>query len=561
MAEQQVLGMARPAAYWARRAAFHHRRGNRRQAEVLYQHALDLTPDDISLQLSYARVLQETQRHEASNRQAFAALSQDADNPVLIGMIGMNLMAMGYLEEAADAFAHVLDTAPDSMADVYADQLDRLDMLLYPAREPCARYRVLTQRAAECMAEGAWEQAKPLLTRACAIYHRDERCHALMALYYRETGDREQAIAQAAAACAMAPHNPRTHSTLAELYAENHQHGRALQALLRAAACVLSAEDEHLLCQSAIRLGFPTAVLPALTRLGGSVHTLYNQSVLWLLAGKPQRALPLLDRCRMLDPDDVPTRFLRRSVQALAELPAGEAASVKGQRLYPALSDADSEACFRTFIEALESGVEPFAKRLETDTALYRLLLYQAGNPYTDITGLLKQVFGYLKENVTHKLLRDILTQPMGGSAEKQLAIDLLLERYPQPFVLWHDGRLSFIKPHTGSETADTLRLKDALLRFKGTANGPALAAHALALIRRMPPRMRRAVAAAQPSAFCSAVRIHYAQCRPAAGQPQAIPRLHHVLRIYHMLSRIAPAPGVAARPPKLWLSGGREEN
>ena len=69
--------MARPAAWWAKRASLQHRRGNRRQAEALYQHAVALTPDDVPLKLAYARVLQELRRYEASNRQAFAALAQD----------------------------------------------------------------------------------------------------------------------------------------------------------------------------------------------------------------------------------------------------------------------------------------------------------------------------------------------------------------------------------------------------------------------------------------------------------------------------------------------------
>jgi hypothetical protein len=291
------------------------------------------------------------------------------------------------------------------------------------------------------------------------------------------------------------------------------------------------------------------------------VHTLYNRSVLLLKAGQAQRALRVLDQCRELDPDDVPTRFLRRTAQALTVLPRDQAAEhTEGLALYPALSNANSEDCYRTFMQAFQDGTDAFARRLQTDSALYRLTLYQAENPYTDISSLLEQVIPYLKENFTLQMLREILTLPMGGYAEKQLAVQHLMRGKAQPFVLWHDGRLSFIKPHSSNETPEELRLKDHLLHCGSTGCDPRLMTHALRLIRRMPQRMRLKIAAAQGNAFITAVQMHYTQTRPAAAVPQTIPHLRHVLRMYNMLRRVAPAPGTAKQPPQLWLSRGREE-
>jgi len=556
MAEPQILRMARPAAYWARRAAFHHRRGNRQQAGLLYQHAVSLTPDNLPLKLAYARVLREMHRYEASNRQAFAVLAQDPAYPGCVGLIGQNLLALGYLEEAADAFTHELNSDPANMTETHADLLDRLDRLLDTAEEPGVRYHLLVRRATEYIAAGAWEAARQTLAHTCAMPRRDERCHTLMALYYQAAGNMDGAIRQAVAACNTPPHSPRSYCSLAELYGINQQRGKAFAALVCAARRVLTAEDERLLCRSAIRLRLSAAVLPTLRQLGSCVHTLFNQSVLYLMAGQPQPALQALDQCCALDPDDVPSRYLRRRAQAIALLPRGQIkAQAAALRLYPALSDTDSEACFRSFMEVFQQGPAAFARRLQTDPAYYRLALYQAENPNVDISGMLEQGIVHLEENFTLKLLREILILPTGGVAEKQLAIQVLLRSKAQPFALWHDGRLSFINPHGSNETSVEMRLRDHLLYAAGTGASPRLVAHALRLIRRLPPRVRLKIAAAQPGAFFAAVRLHAVQA-PDSAAPQ--PR--HVLRIYHMLARTAPAPDPSPNPPRLWLTGGREE-
>lgn len=562
MAEQQVLRMARPAAYWARRAALHHRRGNRRQAEALYQHAVQLTPDDIPLKLSYARVLQEAHRFEASNRQAFSVLAQDPLNAPSIGLIGDNLMALGYLEEAADAFAHALQTDSESMADVHSAKLDRLETLL---REPMVcgrRYRVLVQRAAEQLAAGDFEQAGLTLERACDIPRRDERCYTLLSLYYRTQGDMPRAIAEAGAACRIAPRSPHVHCALAELYATAGQRGKALVALLSAAARCLTAGDERLLCQTAIAVGLPAAPLPTLRRAGNRVQSLYNQGVLLLMAGDAKAALQALDQCRALDPDDVPARYLRRTAQALTVLPRGEAvAYAKDLRLYPELSVADSEACYRGFLEALDDGTDTLAMRLETDESFYRLFLYQVENPHIELAGLLEQVIPYLKENFTQKMLREILLLPLGGVAEKQLAIRRLTQESAKPFVLWHGGRLSFVKPHGSLESAQDLQLKDLLLGCYSLGCGPRLMTHALRLIRRMPLRIRQRIVDEQGGAFLTALEMHYAQAHPAQSPPRNVSGTPHALRLYRMFLRAVPAPGQTVYPPQLWLAGHREEN
>lgn len=554
MAEQQVLRMARPAAYWARRAALHHRRGNRRQAEALYQHAVKLTPGNIPLKLAYARVLQESRRWEASNRQAFSVLAQDPTNAACIGLIGENLTALGYLEEAADAFAHTLQTDIESTADVHAAQLERLETLLQPPADCGRRYRILVQFAAEELAAGEWERAGRTLGRACAMPRRDERCHALRSLYFRAQGDMPEAISEALAACRMAPRSPQVYCALAELYGADRRRAKALGALSLAAARVLTAGDERQLCQTALTLGLPAAPMPALRRAGGRVQTLYNQGVLWLAAGQAQLALRALDRCRALDPDDVPARFLRRTAQALTVLPREQAmAYARGLRLYPELSDADSEACYRSFLEALDEGTDAFAMRLQADESLYRLLLYQVENPHAELSGLLEQVIPYLEENFTEKLLREILLLPSGGIAEKQLAIRRLTQESAKPFVLWHGGRLSFVKPHGGHETAETLRLKDFLIRCGGAGCGAAVMTHALRLIKRMPPRMRVRIAAGQSDAFLTAVRMHYEREHQRKAEPRTFSGPRHALRLYRMLAHVAP--GQTAAPPRLWLS------
>ena len=562
MAEPQVLRMARPAAYWARRAALHHRRGNRRQAEALYQHAVKLTPDDIPLKLAFARVLQEAHRWEASNRQAFSVLAQDPFNAPAVCLIGDNLMALQYLEEAADAFAHALRTDSESMADVHAAQLEHLETLLREPGNCCRRYRVLVQRAAEQLAAGDFTQAGLTLERACDFPRKDERCHTLLSLCFRAQGDMPMAIAEALAACRMAPRSPHAYCALAELYGAARQRGKALRALLSAAARGLTAGDERLLCQTAIALDFPTAPLPTLRRAGNRVQSLYNRGVLLLMAGQAKEALQALDQCRALDPDDVPARYLRRTAQALTVLPPREAAAyAKELRLYPELSVADNEACYRSFLEALDEGTDAFAQQLETDESLYRLFLHQVENPHVELSGLLEQVIPYLGENFTLKMLREILLLPAGRISEKQLAIRHLTQGSAKPFVLWHGGRLSFVKPHGSRESAEDLRLKDLLLDCRSLGCGARLTTHALRLIRRMSTRIRLWIADEQGGAFLMALTMHYAQAHPTEAPPQTVAGTRHALRIYRMFLRVAPAPGRTVYPPQLWLSENRKEN
>ena len=478
-----------------------------------------------------------------------------------IGLIGQNLMALGYLEEAADAFAHALDAGPESMAEHYARQLDTLEALL-PEPPACGdRYRMLVQRAAENLSVGAWDAAKRMLLRASRIPRRDERCHALLSVYYKSLEQTGAAIREAVKACRVAPYSCRAYLALAELYGADSQPFKAHQTLLRAAAHALTAVDEHLLCQTAMTLGLYTAPLATLANAGGRVQTLYNTSVLLLMAGRMQEALRALDQCWALDPDDVPTRFLRRTAQALTALPPEQAAEhTGGLRLYPALSDADSEACYRTFMEAFTDGAEVFARRLEADESLYRLTLYQAENPYTDIANQLEQGFPYLSENFKVRLLREILLLPAGGFAEKQLAIDTLTRGEPMPFVLWHGGRLSFIRPQGGGETAGELRIWDLLLRAGAADPEPALMTHALRLLRRMPPRLREKAATEQGEDFLAAVRMHLLmQQNPDTALPKPA-RSRHVIRVYRMLLRAMPLSSQASLPPKLWLAIKREE-
>jgi tetratricopeptide (TPR) repeat protein len=468
-------------------------------------------------------MLQEMGRYEASNRQTFAALAQDPECVPCVGLIAQNLMALGYLEEAADAFAHAMQTDADGLADLHAEQLDRLEMMLAEPADYGARYRVLVQDAASALSIGAWEEAERLLSRVCAMPRRDERCHALQSLYFQARGDIAKAIQSAKAACRATPHSVRAYCTLAEKYGAAKQRGNALRTLRLAASRTLTADDERLLCQTALAAGFPLVPLKALDRLGSHVRTLYNKAVLLLAAGQYQRALQALDQARALDPDDVPSRFLRRTAQALAALPHGQAADpVYGLRLYPALSDADSQDCYRDFLEAAGGDAGAFALRLQADTALFRMLLYQAENPYTDITGLLEQVIPLLSENVKEKLLRAILLTPVGGLAEKQLAIRFLTQGNAKPFVLWHGGRLHFIRPGEGNETAGSMQLKEHLLRAEHAGYDPRLITHALRLLRQLPERARLRAAAAESGVFWAAVRMHYADTMDAGRRPDS---------------------------------------
>ena len=139
----EIVKLQRSSAYWVSRASRHRREGNRRRAAALLRHALTLSPADGDLRMEYAKTLQEMECYEASNRAAFGALTLTPKRYACYGLIGSNMLALGYEQEAMDAFSRYLWAVQKSGGvSEYDEELDELEA--YETDQPQLRARYET---------------------------------------------------------------------------------------------------------------------------------------------------------------------------------------------------------------------------------------------------------------------------------------------------------------------------------------------------------------------------------------------------------------------------------
>lgn len=518
----EIVRLERSADYWVARAARHSRQGDRKRAAALLRHALSLAPADGELRIQYAKTLQEMECYEASNRAAFAALLQSPRRYACYGLIGRNMLALGYEQEAMDAFSRYLlavkRTGDAAEFDEDLDELERYEDDPFGLR---ARHETQLDAAGRRLAAGDVPGARRALERARPARVLDDRFDSLDALLRRAEGDAEGAVRSARRAVRRSPYSVRARCTLAGVYAQAARRAAAASALLAAAARCQCAQDEQLLCYTAANLGMPALALPALRRSlktsPDRLPALFNTGVALLMLGRLDAAEPYFHRCRDLDPADVPARMKTRTVEQWRELGLSKRQvrlAARAHPFYPQLSPAESNECLAALAKELGAGLGAFTERLQTDESLYDLLLYELSAPEHQLGKLLPPIAGRLPHPFAERLLREALVQPTPEESVKRYAAAALLRMGAKPpYVIWHAGRIAEIDPmvqtrRDGSFSRTMLLRRMADLQRK--SGDPRLMTHALGLLRLMGPHRRAYVVRDTGGVFRAALEQHY---------------------------------------------------
>ncbi len=504
----QVVPLPRSAAYWSGRADQHLRRGNRRKAAALLRHAVSLSPENGDLRREYALLLQEMNCFEASTREAFAALTIDPERLFdCYGVIGHNLLLLGREQEALDAFSRYVKQARRIGADTaeWDDDLDQLETYYdQPDPDRRARYNTLVFVAARRVARGDAEGAKRALFSAERAHGRDERRYLVGAIAHQAAGAPEAALTSARRAVRARPQSPQALCVLAGLLVEAHRRGPAGSALLRAAALCREPRERAFVIGTAAELQYPAIALCALRAeqrdAPDRLPALYDQAVTLLRLGRLAEARACAWRCRELDPADVPAQCLsQRAERMAADALSAQAIASEARRLpyYPALCAEDRRARLQSLAEPLGQGLEAFCQRLTEDESLYETFLYMLGEPDLHMGPLLSIVADALPKEQAERMLRDVMVRPMREDETKFYAMRMLQKLgAPPPYLTWHAGRIAELDPRRAR----------------------AAYTHALALIRRMSERERRALSdPCQGAAMREAAQRHY---RALRGEP-----------------------------------------
>jgi tetratricopeptide (TPR) repeat protein len=518
----EVIKLQRTSAYWAGRALRHRREGDRRRAAALLRHAVALSPADGGLRMAYARALREMECYEASNRAAFGALVLEPRRYAAYGVIGSNMLALGHQQEAMDAFSRYLLAVRRAGGEPEFDaELDELERTETTQPHLHTRHETQLDIAGRRLGRGDLPAAQRALARAAPARGLSDRYDSLRALLLDAQGDQRGALRSAERACRLNPASCRARCMLAGVYANAGKRVKAASALLRAALSCATAQDEQLLCYTAVGLHFPEIALCALRRATRQspdrLPALFDMGITMLRLGRMDAAGPLLNRCRDLDPDDVPARFTLRTIDKWAELlltPAQVRWAARALPFYPHLSPAGHSDCLSQLAQALSDGVERFCERLTEDPALYGLLLYELGGPEPGLARLLPVIAARLPRAFAERLLREVLVlHTPDDHVKRHAAAGLLAIGAKAPYVVWHAGRIAEIDPSVQSRRGGSfsrVMLVRRMADIHRKAQDPRLMTHALRLIHRMGTHHRASVVRDQNRVFRAALEQHY---------------------------------------------------
>jgi len=518
----EVVKLQRPSAYWVGRAARHRREGNRLRAAALLRHAVALSPTDSDLRMEYARILQEMECYEASNRAAFGALTLDPQRYGCYGLIGRNMLALGYEQEAMDAFSRYLWAVKKTGGTAeFDEELDELEAFETDQHQQRARYEIQLSIASRRLASGDYAGAERALNRAKPTRNADDRYDSLRALLYQAHGDGEAALKSARRACRRNPTSARAFCTLAGAYCMAGNRVKGASALLAGALRCETAQDEQLFCYSAVSLGYPELALCVLRRSlkvsPDRLPAFFNTSVIMLKLGRLEVAEAFIHRCRDLDPSDVPARCTSRIMEQWQELnltPRQVRTVAKTLPFYPLLSPAASNDCLTQLAQALNEGIESFCERLQQDDTLYGILLYELCNPDHQLTRLVPLLATNLPRDFAERLLRELLVQPTQDENIKRFAAASLISLNAKPpFVVWHAGRIAEINPsvHSRRDAGFSRQmLVRRLVDLQRKTGDFRLMTHALHILCRMGARRRVSIVRDTDKVFRAALEQHY---------------------------------------------------
>jgi tetratricopeptide (TPR) repeat protein len=518
----EIVKLQRSSTYWMGRADRHRRQGNRRSAAALLRHAVTLSPADSDLRVAYARTLQEMECYEASNRAAFSALTLNPRHYACYGLIGRNMLALGREQEALDAFSHYLLGVKQAGGTAeYDEDLDALEAAENRRMRLQARYETQLNIASNRLSGGNLQRAARALTRAKPARWADERYDSLHSMLLQEQGDYKGALRSAQRACRRNPGSSRARCTLAGAWCQLGKRANGASALLGAALCCKTAQDEQLFCYTAVSLGFPTLVLSVLRRKlkvsPDRLPTIFNTGVVMLKLGRIDDAEPLLHRCRALDPTDVPARCTSRTIEQWNSLelkPWQVSYAAKALPFYPLLSPAESNDCMAMLAKAISKGTEAFCNDLQEDEALYNLFLYELGDGSHPLSRLLPLLAEHLPPAFAERLFREALVQPSPDDRIKRIAAAALMSLGAKPpFVVWHGGRIAEINPSVLNRRDSNLTrimLVQRMADLQRKTGDTRLMTHALRILKLIAPRRRGRVVRDTNAVMRAALEQHY---------------------------------------------------
>ncbi|MCE5343135.1 MAG: tetratricopeptide repeat protein [Eubacteriales bacterium] len=518
----EIVKLQRSSAYWMGRADRHRRQGNHRRAAALLRHAVTLSPADSDLRVAYARALQEMECYEASNRAAFGALTLNSRHYACYGLIGRNMLALGREQEALDAFSrYLLGVKQAGGIAEYDEDLDELEAAENKRMRLQARYETQLNIASNRLSGGNLARAARALTRARPARWADERYDSLRSLLLQELGDLKGAVRSAQRACRRNPRSLRARCTLAGAWCQWGNRAKGASALLSAALCCKTTQDEQLFCYSAVSLGFPELALSvlrhALKLSPDRLPTVFNTGVVMLKLGRISDAESLLHHCRALDPTDVPARCTSRTIEqwnGLELKPWQVSYAAKALPFYPLLSPAESNDCLAQLAKAISKGTDVFCQELQEDESLYNLFLYELGDGSHQLGRLIPLLAEQLPPAFAERLFREALVQPTPDDRIKRFAAAALMNLGAKPpFVVWHGGRIAEINPSVLSRRDSNLSrimLVRRMVDLERTTGDTRLMTHALRMLNMVTPRQRGKFVRDTNAVMRAALEQHY---------------------------------------------------
>ncbi|HPR77191.1 MAG TPA: hypothetical protein PLR69_01215, partial [Candidatus Limiplasma sp.] len=183
----------------------------------------------------YARTLQEMECYEASNRAAFGALTINPKRYACYGLIGRNMLALGYVQEAMDAFSrYLMAVRQTGLTAEYDEELDTLETLETEHAHIQARYEAQLNIASKRLSAGDFSRAERALQRAKPAARVDDRYDSLRSLLLQEQGNVRGAVKSARRACRINPRSARARCALAGAYCQAGQRLKGASSLLAA---------------------------------------------------------------------------------------------------------------------------------------------------------------------------------------------------------------------------------------------------------------------------------------------------------------------------------------
>ncbi len=518
----EVVKLQRSSAYWLERANRHRRQGNRRRAAALLRHAVSLSPADSELRVAYAQTLQDMECYEASNRAAFGALTLNPKRYACYGLIGRNMLALGFQQEAMDAFSRYLWAVKQTGAAAEFDEdLDELEAAEYEHSRLPARYETQLNIAGRRLAAGDYTRAERALARAKPAANVDERYHSLHSLLLEARGDARGAVRAARRACRQNPCSAEARCALAGAYCQEGRRVKGASMLLRAMLNCAGTQDEQMVCYSAVSLGFPELALGVLRRAlkqsPDRLPTLFNAGVTMLKLGRIDDAESFFHRCRDLDPADVPARCEIRTVEQWKSLQLNVRQvqyAARALPFYPLLSPAQRNDCFAQVARVLAEGTDVFCQSLQTDESLYNLFLHQLGDPDHQLGRLLPFLAERLPAEFAERLMREVLVLSTPDNGVKQYAAAALTQLGAKPpFVVWHAGRIAEIDPSVANRRGESVpraMLVRRLAELQRMGGEPRLLTHGLHAMLLLKAQRRERIVCDTKGIYRTALEQHF---------------------------------------------------